>query len=51
VALLDDVIAGRRPRADLALLDELEETLRLTSICGLGQVALGPSLSLRKNFP
>ena len=25
---------------------ELEETLRLTSICGLGQVALGPLVSV-----
>ena len=25
---------------------ELEETLRLTSICGLGQVALGPVTSV-----
>jgi NADH:ubiquinone oxidoreductase subunit F (NADH-binding) len=30
---------------------ELEETLRLTSICGLGQVALGPVLSVLRNFP
>jgi NADH:ubiquinone oxidoreductase subunit F (NADH-binding) len=27
-------------------IDRLEETLRLTSICGLGQVALGPVLSV-----
>ena len=27
-------------------IDQLEETLRLTSICGLGQVALGPVLSV-----
>jgi NADH:ubiquinone oxidoreductase subunit F (NADH-binding)/NADH:ubiquinone oxidoreductase subunit E len=26
--------------------DELEETLRMTSICGLGQVALGPVMSV-----
>jgi NADH:ubiquinone oxidoreductase subunit F (NADH-binding)/NADH:ubiquinone oxidoreductase subunit E len=31
-------------------LGELDETLRLTSICGLGQVALGPALSLLRNF-
>src|SRR5262249_11429047 len=48
VALLDDVVAGRRPRAELAALEELEETMRLTSICGLGQVALGPALSVRR---
>ena len=29
-----------------ARLGELDETLRLTSICGLGQAALGPALSL-----
>ena len=27
-------------------IDQLEETLRLTSICGLGQVALGPVMSV-----
>jgi formate dehydrogenase beta subunit len=27
-------------------IDELEETLRMTSICGLGQVALGPVMSV-----
>ena len=27
-------------------IDKLEETLRLTSICGLGQVALGPVMSV-----
>jgi NADH:ubiquinone oxidoreductase subunit F (NADH-binding) len=48
VVLLDDVLAGRRPRAELAALEELEETLRLTSICGLGQIALGPVLSVRR---
>ncbi|HJZ88682.1 MAG TPA: NAD(P)H-dependent oxidoreductase subunit E [Polyangia bacterium] len=31
-------------------LAELDETLRLTSICGLGQVALGPALSILRNF-
>ena len=27
-------------------IDQLEETLRMTSICGLGQVALGPVMSV-----
>jgi NADH:ubiquinone oxidoreductase subunit F (NADH-binding)/NADH:ubiquinone oxidoreductase subunit E len=48
VQLLDEVLAGRRTRGALAVLDELEETMRLTSICGLGQVALGPVLSVRR---
>ncbi len=29
-----------------ARIDQLEETMRLTSICGLGQVALGPVMSV-----
>ncbi len=32
-------------------LKELHATLARTSICGLGQVALGPLLSILKNFP
>jgi NADH:ubiquinone oxidoreductase subunit F (NADH-binding)/NADH:ubiquinone oxidoreductase subunit E len=48
VVLLDDVVAGRRPRADLDALEPLEEAMRLTSICGLGQVALGPALSVKR---
>jgi NADH:ubiquinone oxidoreductase subunit F (NADH-binding)/NADH:ubiquinone oxidoreductase subunit E len=34
-----------------ALLRQLDETMRQTSICGLGQVALGPLLSLLERFP
>jgi NADH:ubiquinone oxidoreductase subunit F (NADH-binding) len=33
-----------------ARLAELNEALRLTSICGLGQAALGSALSLLRNF-
>jgi len=32
-------------------LEQLHSTLARTSICGLGQVALGPLLSILKNFP
>jgi len=35
----------------LEILPELGETLRQTSICGLGQVALNPILSLMQNIP
>jgi NADH:ubiquinone oxidoreductase subunit F (NADH-binding)/NADH:ubiquinone oxidoreductase subunit E len=35
----------------VGLLDELNATLARTSLCGLGQVALGPLLSILKNFP
>jgi formate dehydrogenase/NADH-quinone oxidoreductase subunit F len=50
VELLDAVLAGKEPRAALAVLPELGETMTLTSICGLGQVALNPALSVMKNF-
>jgi len=36
---------------DEALLRSLAETMQQTSICGLGQVALGPLLSILSRFP
>ncbi len=33
------------------LLEEMNRTLQRTSICGLGQVALGPLLSILRSFP
>jgi NADH:ubiquinone oxidoreductase subunit F (NADH-binding)/NADH:ubiquinone oxidoreductase subunit E len=65
VTLLDSLASDRHGRAGEqpdrgeadatgaaieARLAELNEALRLTSICGLGQVALGPALSLLRNF-
>lgn len=35
----------------IGLLEELDETLAQTSICGLGQVALTPVISLLRHFP
>jgi NADH:ubiquinone oxidoreductase subunit F (NADH-binding)/NADH:ubiquinone oxidoreductase subunit E len=43
--------AGAVSDADRALLEEMGQTLLRTSICGLGQVALGPLLSILRNFP
>lgn len=37
-------------KLDLALLQALSETMQQTSICGLGQVALGPLLSIASRF-
>jgi formate dehydrogenase beta subunit len=46
-AILVDVLERGGGAADVdERIDELEETLRLTSICGLGQVALGPVMSV-----
>jgi formate dehydrogenase beta subunit len=39
------------PAGGSELLNELNATMYQTSICGLGQVALGPLISVLKNFP
>jgi NADH:ubiquinone oxidoreductase subunit F (NADH-binding) len=43
---VDDISDGQRSE-----LEQLHATLARTSICGLGQVALGPLLSILNNFP
>ena len=46
-AILTEVLERGGSAADVdERIDELEETLRLTSICGLGQVALAPVMSV-----
>ena len=50
VALLDHVRLGTQPCERLQVLPELAETLLQTSICGLGQVALNPILSVLEYF-
>ena len=49
VALIEK--AGCVSAEDEALLRSLHETMGQTSICGLGQVALGPLLSILSRFP
>jgi NADH:ubiquinone oxidoreductase subunit F (NADH-binding)/NADH:ubiquinone oxidoreductase subunit E len=49
--LLEAVQRGQASAAELSVLPELGETLAQTSICGLGQVALNPILSMLKHFP
>ena len=51
VELLDGVLAGDNPASELEVLTDLGDTLEQTSICGLGQVALNPILSMLKFFP
>lgn len=51
VAILEDFLAGKVGIEKLKLLEELNRTMSVTSICGLGQVALGPMISVLKNFP
>jgi formate dehydrogenase beta subunit len=46
-AILSDLVEQGKGADDVPdKITQLEETLRLTSICGLGQVALGPVLSV-----
>jgi NADH:ubiquinone oxidoreductase subunit F (NADH-binding) len=50
VDLLTGWTQGQGSASDLALIDELSEALRLTSICGLGQVVPAPIASVLKHF-
>ena len=50
VTLLEGILAGNGSWADLALIEELSATMALTSICGLGQAAPNPILSVIKHF-
>ena len=49
-AMLEGWTRGEHRAEDLALLDELSHALRLTSICGLGQVVPVPIASVLTNF-
>jgi len=51
VQLLEAVEDGKLPAQELQWLPQLAETLEQTSICGLGQVALNPILSMMRHFP
>jgi NADH:ubiquinone oxidoreductase subunit F (NADH-binding) len=50
VMLLEGILEGRGSMADLDLIEELSDTMALTSICGLGQAAPNPILSVVKYF-
>jgi NADH:ubiquinone oxidoreductase subunit F (NADH-binding)/NADH:ubiquinone oxidoreductase subunit E len=51
VEILERVQSGEGDRTELDILPELGQVLRLTSICGLGQVALNPALSVLQHWP
>jgi NADH:ubiquinone oxidoreductase subunit F (NADH-binding)/NADH:ubiquinone oxidoreductase subunit E len=51
VELVEQALAGRPQPGLVALLKDMGETLGQTSICGLGQIALSPLLSVIDNFP
>jgi NADH:ubiquinone oxidoreductase subunit F (NADH-binding) len=50
VDLLTAWTQGQSASTDVELIDELADTLRLTSICGLGQVVPAPMVSVMKHF-
>ena len=51
VTILQDLLAGRGNPDQFDVLRELHETMEQTSICGLGQVALNPILSVMEHLP
>ncbi len=51
VELLEQVLAGQANAQVPALLHALDQTMAQTSICGLGQVALTPAISVIDRFP
>jgi NADH:ubiquinone oxidoreductase subunit F (NADH-binding) len=50
VDMLTRASKGKASPKDLDLISELSETMMLTSICGLGQAAPNPILSVLKYF-
>jgi NADH:ubiquinone oxidoreductase subunit F (NADH-binding) len=50
VEILEQAVLGKGSKRHLAVLPELAETLAETSICGLGQVAIAPFLSVLRAF-
>jgi NADH:ubiquinone oxidoreductase subunit F (NADH-binding)/NADH:ubiquinone oxidoreductase subunit E len=49
--MLEGWARGRRGANDLALFQELTQAMKMTSICGLGQVVHVPIASVLKHFP
>ncbi len=51
VDLMEKVLSGEGDGTEFDLFPELDEALRLTSICGLGHVVLNPATSVLQHFP
>ena len=51
VDVVENWTQGQFARGDLELLNDLSAVLRLTSLCGLGQIAPAPITSVMKHFP
>jgi NADH-quinone oxidoreductase subunit F len=50
VSMIQEILAGKASRTRLPLINELSDTMILTSICGLGQVASNPIAMVLKHF-
>ncbi len=48
--ILDDITKGRGKKEDISLLKELASTVKVTSLCGLGQTAPNPVITTLKYF-
>lgn len=48
--ILNKILSGRGSKEDLELLEELSDTIRVTSLCGLGQTAPNPVLTTIRYF-
>ena len=48
--ILDKILARKATTSDIALLEELSQVIKKTSLCGLGQTAPNPVLSTLKYF-
>jgi NADH:ubiquinone oxidoreductase subunit F (NADH-binding)/NADH:ubiquinone oxidoreductase subunit E len=51
VEMIGTMLSGRYARTQLGLVNELAQTMAITSICGLGMVAANPIASVLKHFP
>jgi len=50
LALLDDLVEGRGSLKTLELLEEIAQTVQISSLCGLGKTAPNPVLSTLRHF-
>jgi NADH:ubiquinone oxidoreductase subunit F (NADH-binding) len=50
VEIIKEMLAGRFRRENLGVISDLAETMAITSICGLGQVAANPIATVIKHF-
>jgi NADH:ubiquinone oxidoreductase subunit F (NADH-binding)/NADH:ubiquinone oxidoreductase subunit E len=51
VDMIGEMLARRFPRQQLNVINDLSQTMSISSICGLGQVAANPIASVIKHFP